>query len=253
MRKWIHVLLLSMGLMPLLLKGEYVLNIGAGVLVTPAGTVVPPGTLVALVASTADGSFGPVDPGTLASGDDIVLATWTTDDLGGPGTTLRSIRLRRADYPGLDAGDPVALRVFPGQGANDLPDELDPYAELRVASLADGSEMPWALPSRGGTYRLHYLSPGVGGTRTDSTFLPDAPTRLRPPTEVATAVTLTEVEVTWTDHSAVEDFYSVEVSTDGVSWPISRTVPANSERFVETELVAPGRVLYFRVRALRLD
>src|SRR5205807_545284 len=71
---------------------------------------------------------------------------------------------------------------------------------------------------------------------------PAAPTNL-----VATAVSGTQIQLTWTDNATNETSYSVERSSDGTTWsPIAR-LGANSTSYTDTGL-ASGMKCYYRVR-----
>ncbi len=72
---------------------------------------------------------------------------------------------------------------------------------------------------------------------------PAAPTNL-----LATAVSSTQVDLTWTDNASSEDGFELERSTDGVNWNLLETRGANSTAYSDTGLI-PGTTYLYRVRA----
>lgn len=74
-----------------------------------------------------------------------------------------------------------------------------------------------------------------------------APTNL-----VATAISSTEIDLTWTDNATNETDYRVEQSPDGLTgWVEITILPANSTSYNVTGL-SPSTIYYFRVRAFAL-
>ena len=64
----------------------------------------------------------------------------------------------------------------------------------------------------------------------------------------ATAASATWITVTWTDHSTNEDGFQIERSLDGVVWPHSVTVSANTTAYADNSVVC-GTIYWYRVRA----
>jgi formate-dependent nitrite reductase cytochrome c552 subunit len=104
----------------------------------------------------------------------------------------------------------------------------------------------------GTTYHYRVFAFGDAGTSAPSNAAsgttlaapPAAPTNL-----VVTAVTLSSISLRWRDSSANETGFQVERSTDGVTFTVRATVPANVTTFTDGGL--PRRALFFyRVRAL---
>ena len=72
---------------------------------------------------------------------------------------------------------------------------------------------------------------------------PPAPTTLR-----ATAASRSQINLTWTDTSALEDGFRIERSANGSTWTQIGTVGRNATTFASTGLSA-NKVYYYRVRA----
>jgi titin len=77
--------------------------------------------------------------------------------------------------------------------------------------------------------------------------LPAAPSGL-----TATAVSSTEIDLAWTDHSAAASFYAIEQSPDGTTWHQVGTVGNTSTSFVAPGPFAGTTTYSFRVRAYAL-
>jgi fibronectin type 3 domain-containing protein len=71
-----------------------------------------------------------------------------------------------------------------------------------------------------------------------------APTNLN-----ATAVSSSQINLTWTDNATNETSYVVQRSTDGTNWSTQATLGANSTSYTDTS-VAAGTTYYYRVQAL---
>jgi hypothetical protein len=70
-----------------------------------------------------------------------------------------------------------------------------------------------------------------------------------PPSELAaTAVSSTQIDLTWTDNSADEYGFEIERSSDSSPWELVDTVGADVTTYPDTGL-APGTTYYYRVRA----
>src|SRR5262249_52131646 len=83
-------------------------------------------------------------------------------------------------------------------------------------------------------------------TITDSatvTFYPAAPTNL-----TATAVSSSQINLTWQDNSSNETGFLIERSTDGVHWTLVATVGHNVTSYSDTGLSRRTKY-YYRVRA----
>jgi fibronectin type 3 domain-containing protein len=74
--------------------------------------------------------------------------------------------------------------------------------------------------------------------------LPATPTNL-----VATGVSTSQINLTWTDNAGNETSYSVERSTNGTSWTvIASNLAANTQSFVNNSGLSSGATYYYRVR-----
>ena len=102
-------------------------------------------------------------------------------------------------------------------------------------------------PGDGGNYTFGYgylnvLAAGNAGCNTSPT-LPQAPTNL-----VATAVSDTQIDLTWADNANNESGFRIERGPDGVSFAEIATVGANVTSYSNTGLTA-NTTYYYRVRA----
>src|SRR5262249_49607176 len=64
----------------------------------------------------------------------------------------------------------------------------------------------------------------------------------------ATAVSSTQINLTWLDKAINETSYSVERSLNGSTWSVIATLPSNSTSYADTGLNG-GSEYYYRVRA----
>jgi titin len=71
-----------------------------------------------------------------------------------------------------------------------------------------------------------------------------------PSNMTATAVSTTQVNLTWTDNSAAESNYKVERSTDNSTWTLITTVSANVTSCSDS-LASAGTTYYYRVKATK--
>ncbi len=78
---------------------------------------------------------------------------------------------------------------------------------------------------------------------------PTVPPPAAPSNLVATALSETQIRLTWTDHATNETSYSVERSTDGSTWNPLASLGANSTSYTDTAVVT-GMRYYYRVRGL---
>lgn len=68
------------------------------------------------------------------------------------------------------------------------------------------------------------------------------------PSDLIAVITSDYIELMWSDNSAIETFFSIERSTDGLSFTEIATVPANSESYQDDEVIS-GFHYFYRVRA----
>jgi hypothetical protein len=92
-------------------------------------------------------------------------------------------------------------------------------------------------------YGFNVGSYNISGTVATPANFVAAPTNL-----TATAVSGNQINLAWTDNATNETSYSIERSTDGVTWGALTTLGANSTASSDTTVVA-GTTYYYRVRA----
>src|SRR5262249_14680010 len=89
--------------------------------------------------------------------------------------------------------------------------------------------------------------PAPSGTTPPPTAAPAAPTNLS-----GTALDSSRIKLTWTDHDVAPnwaDYFSVEMSTDGIHFIPVANLSAGTTAFTKTGL-SPGTTYDFRVRAI---
>jgi len=103
-------------------------------------------------------------------------------------------------------------------------------------------------PTATTTYNL--TAEGSGGTTTRSITVTVAPgyAPATPSSLTATAVSSSQINLTWADNSGNEDGFAIERSTDGTSFAQVSTVGANTTGFSDSKLSA-STTYYYRARA----
>jgi fibronectin type 3 domain-containing protein len=100
------------------------------------------------------------------------------------------------------------------------------------------------------SYRVRCFSGATASaysTTVKVTATPTAPAQ--PGSLSATAVSSSQVNLTWQDKAINESSYSVERSSNGHTWSVIASLPANSTSYADTG-VAGGTAYSYRVRAL---
>ncbi len=92
-------------------------------------------------------------------------------------------------------------------------------------------------PDIEGTFYLYWIFSqndiGIGGDLTDYGSVPMS---LKAPSDFTATADVTEVTLTWTDNSALEDSYKIYRCTDGSSYSLVDTVSANSTSYTDSGL-----------------
>ncbi len=142
---------------------------GAELFQTDGSTPIPTGSLIQLVASTTDNTFTSPSPASFTGGsaDDIVLASFGSNDPAGPGSFLNSITF---DLSGnLNAGDQLLLRWWPTlTTASSSPGFSTPFGQFRTDAVGSGSDIAWVVPTDGSTVQLNFFDQAFGGTELNS-------------------------------------------------------------------------------------
>lgn len=142
------------------------------------GVEVPPGSIAALVADTADDGFVPpstVSGTTLAAGEtiganDVIVAVFPSSDLAEwgalEGFAALAPEIRYEDL-GVEEGQTLTLHVFPDRAAGESIRSGEPFVSYRTGDIGEitpSSTMEFALPADGGAHLLATLAPANGGT-----------------------------------------------------------------------------------------
>ncbi len=213
--------------------------VSGGGLRDAAGNPLPPGSIVALVASTQSNGFqapaalSTLQVGASLSGDDVVLAVFPAD-AAFTGVTGGFVRPVTFDYssmglPDLGAGDQLALYWFPASGLSGnqiLPNAT--YGLYRTDERKSRSTTTWSAPddAAGGTVELNFFTQDIGGDIDSARALADR-----------TAASGVEVAVTVQTSPA-----GLAVIVDGTTYRSPQTfswIP-NSTHSVSTTLVQGG-------------
>lgn len=152
------------------------INLAGGVLSNAAGTAMPNGGLVLLVASTTDATFtappstASTAVGSVIAGDDIIIGSATIDSaaaaIAGGFTKPINITLSGS----LNANDPLQLYWFPTLTSSSTTiGQSVAYGSFRTDSVASGSDIAWVLPADGATATLKILTTTAGGSVPDTT------------------------------------------------------------------------------------
>lgn len=147
-------------------RATVTLSITAADLLTSNQELAPVGSLVLLVASTTDVSFGPPRADYFVSGDDIVLRAWALQVPGQFSGLAANIPIF-TDPNLLSPGDPLQLYWFPtltlaNYNSGFGPGEVE-YGVYRHNAGLDGGS-PWTIPADGSTVSLVFLTQSVNGS-----------------------------------------------------------------------------------------
>jgi hypothetical protein len=117
----------------------------------------------------------------------------------------------------------------------------DAYVDLVVA--APGQTIPSTVRPCG-VNLLFGSALGLGATGNQFWY----PGPASPGTLIATVLSTSQVRLSWTDNATDETSYTLERSTDGVSFTTLATLNSNTTSYLETNL-PPDTLYYYRVRA----
>ena len=148
-------------------RADVTINLGAGQLSLSNGDPIPAGSLLQLVVSTGDNVFTPPVAGDFATGDDIVVASFSSNEfLGGPGGTANSIIFTLTS--GVSAGDQLLLRWWPTLTTSSIsPSTGDMFGQFRTDAVENSSDIGWFVPADGSTVALNFLTSTFDGTEPD--------------------------------------------------------------------------------------
>lgn len=171
----------------------------------------------------------------------------TTVDLGAPGTNIFSTMPNGA-YDSKSGTSMAAPHVTGAVALYAASNATSSAKVIRDAILNSAIQTPTAslggITVTGGRLNIDALMTG-------STTTPPPPTPLiptAPSTLTATAVSPTQINLSWADNSDDELGFKIERSTNGTSFTQLTTVAANVTTFPNTGL-SRGKQYYYRVRA----
>lgn len=182
------------------------------------------------------------------------VVTTTTPGTGGiaaptglTATALSSTEIRlnwtdnatnETDYQIERAADGVSFAMVSfGGGANQV--------TRTDSGLTPNTTYHYRVRAVNGSAASGYSNVANATTQSTSTVPPAAPSNL-----VATALSSTEVRLTWTDNSTDETGFTITRSTDGVHWGDALSAGANATS-VNDPGRTPGLRYYYRIRAQR--
>ncbi len=147
-----------------------VITLEAAQLLTSGSTAIPNGSLIELLADTSS-TFGAPTAASFTGADANEVLLWSGTEnsavLGVPGDFKQTITLTLNTSPTEPfVGADLLLRWFPTLTASALdPGAGTSYGQFRTASVENGSNIGWLVPSSG-DYNLNFItaSQAVGGT-----------------------------------------------------------------------------------------
>lgn len=162
----------AMAFSPVLAEASVTLNMFFGNLYRADGvTPLPTGSIITLVADAGNDGFGDLTQATSSFGgdsNDVVLATFASNDFGGPGTVFDALQL---DQPSL-VGRKIQLAWYDTlltPGTQQGPGHDVDFGTFRtdIPNL-DGTNGTWVYPSDGFTISLNFLTATQGGSNPES-------------------------------------------------------------------------------------
>lgn len=152
-------------------RASVTLNVSAGKLYGPAGTMVcPDNGLLQLVAAGADGLFTAPSASAFIQGDDVLVRSFAMNSstTGIPGVASEALIMNYGSL-GIETGQRLALRWYPTlTPASAAPAAGTPYGQFSTSDVRDGSDIGWTLPADGWSGSLKILTLSVGGSSGES-------------------------------------------------------------------------------------
>lgn len=144
------------------------INLLAGEMYTSDGTTpIPQGSLIQLIVSTQDTFFTPPSATSFTGGssDDIVLASFGSNNFAGAGTGSASATITFSLNAAITTGDPLLLRWYPTlTTSSSAPGAGTTYGQFRTDAVENNSDIGWFVPADNGTYQLVFQTQSLGGS-----------------------------------------------------------------------------------------
>ncbi len=167
------------------------------------------------------------------------------DSTGGISTGYNFAYRRCADGSDEDLGSPY-FRTNMGYSCTSAP-RVGRFSNPNVTylSVAQGIDPDAGDPLKGAwnARTLNESADYIAGFRTPPVTRPNAPTNL-----TASASGPGSIDLSWTDNSADEDMFNVQVSPDGSSWVTTAQLAADATSYTDGDLLAET-TYYYRVNA----
>lgn len=165
-------ILLSLAIAPVASFGAIAVNFSGVAFLDSLGNTVPDGTLVQIIASTADAVFSDPTPISFVSNDDRIIASFSVDagTSGVAGGTVAALIIPDySTFAGFTLGDSLMLRWFPSLTIGATQPGITSYGSYRTDSILDGSNIAWIAPAdAGGTWTLSVISVDFGGSTSNA-------------------------------------------------------------------------------------
>lgn len=162
-------------------------------------------------------------------------------DLFAPGSGITSAWHTGDGATNTISGTSMASPHVAGVAALVLGD--DPSADAATVSAEILSNTTEGVVADAGAGSPNKLLHSLFTPAPEPTDPPDAPTNL-----VATAVSTSQIELTWSNGAVAQDAVEVERSSDGVSFSLVATLGGTASSYSDTGL-SPGETFHYRVRA----
>jgi hypothetical protein len=174
MKKVLILLLLVLGLTTGT-QAAIILNMFGGVLYGPnTSSPLPAGTLIQLVVSRSANGFDTPTVGSFTgnSADDQVLFSFVVDNSQGANGTYGTPPLTFSLGNGIDTGDQLLLRWWPGlTAASAAPAAGQTFGQFRTDIVQDLSDITWNVPGDGSNVFLNFFTQSQGGANPESAGL----------------------------------------------------------------------------------
>jgi hypothetical protein len=150
-------------------------------------------------------------------------------------------RLKTSTHTADITADPQFVNYIRAGGGDYHLKSISPAIDKGIATLAPAKDHDGILRPQGTGYDIGAYE-FVSNTTCTAPSVPNAPSNL------TIFVSGTKIDLSWTDNSALESAYLVERSTDGITFTLVISLPANTTTFTNTGM-AVNTKYYYRVMA----